>query len=216
MKQWGVWEVVPLATCWAATGKNPLGGKWVDVNKGDAEAPLVRSRYVAMEFAHQKDDNFFAATPPLEAIRLLLSRAATGRTHGRGGRKILIIDARKAHLHALADRDIFVQLPPEVAQSGMCGHLRRCLYGTRDAPARWEAYLAEQLTLMGFARGAASPCCYKHASHDIQCVVHGDDFAFVGGDADLTWAERKMGEHFLIKVIGRLGGARARARNCDY
>ena len=120
--------------CWRSTGKGPLRGKWVDVNKGDAARPLVRSRYVAMEIAACKDDLFFAATPPLEALRLLLSHAASGRSHGRGGRKMLVMDARKAHLHAPALRDVFVDLPPEIRKPGICGRLKRCLYGARDAP----------------------------------------------------------------------------------
>ena len=73
-----------------------------------------------------------------------------------------VIDACKAHLHALADRTVYVQLPPEVAEEGYCAKLRRSLYGTRDAPKLWEAFLAEQLAALGFVRGRASPCCYHH------------------------------------------------------
>jgi hypothetical protein len=39
-------------------------------------------------------------------------------------------------------------------------------------------------------------------------MVHGDDFVFVGPDADLAWAEKIMEESFLIKVVGKLGGDR--------
>jgi hypothetical protein len=136
----------------------------------------------------------------------LISRAATGRSSGKGGRKILVIDARKAHLHALTDRDIFVQLPPEIREPGFCGRLRRCLYGTRDASARWEAFLASELKKHGFVQGVASACCFHHSSRDLRCMVHGDDFVFVGPDSDLAWAEKVMAESFLVKVVGRLGG----------
>ena len=102
MKDWQVWETVPTAACWQATGRAPLQGKWVDVNKGDVANPVVRSRYVAKEFANQRDDEFFAATPPLEALRLLLSHAASGRQTGKGGRQVLVLDALKAHLHAMS------------------------------------------------------------------------------------------------------------------
>eukprot|EP00969_Alexandrium_andersonii_P343490 15182718-Alexandrium_andersonii.AAC.1 len=45
----------------------------------------------------------FAATPPLQALRLLLSDLATRRRgcsdgRRRGARKALLIDVRKAHL----------------------------------------------------------------------------------------------------------------------
>jgi hypothetical protein len=206
MKQWGVWDVVPTTECWKNTGKRPLQSKWVDVNKGDLQRPVVRSRFVAKEFADKRSDEFFAATPPLEALRMLLSHTASGRRSGKGGRKVLVIDARKAHLHALAERLVYVDLPPEAKVPGMCARLRRCLYGTRDAPARWEAFLADELSKMGFARGKASPCCFNHATNDLKCIVHGDDFVFSGSDADLKWVEEEMGRRFLVKVIGKLGG----------
>ena len=178
----------------------------MDVNKGDSKRPLVRSRYVAMEIAYSKDDHFFAATPPLEALRLLLSKVASGRTCGTGGRQILVVDARKAHLHAFAERELYVQLPPEVAQAGQCARLLRSLYGTRDSPALWEAFLAEQLHQLGFRRGEASPCCFRHKTRDLPCVVHGDDFVFAGNDSDLAWTAKSMEAKFLVKMIGRLGG----------
>ena len=168
MGSWKVWDVVPVTQCWSRTGKAPLKGKWVDVNKGDRTRPVIRCRWVAKEFATYKSAEFFAATPPLEALRMMISHAASGRAHGRGGRKLLVIDARKAHLHAMAGREVFVDLPPEQRVPGMCARLNRCFYGTRDAPARWEAFLAEQLTLMGFTRGKASTCCYQHATREFR------------------------------------------------
>eukprot|EP00969_Alexandrium_andersonii_P230338 10171997-Alexandrium_andersonii.AAC.3 len=64
MGSWGVWDVRPTSECLSRTGKKPIGGRWVDHNKGDAESPNVRSRYVAKDIAHYKDDSMFAATPP--------------------------------------------------------------------------------------------------------------------------------------------------------
>eukprot|EP00969_Alexandrium_andersonii_P131179 5801125-Alexandrium_andersonii.AAC.1 len=76
----------------------------------------------------------FAATPPLEALRLLLYDLATrrrGRVDGRrrGARKALPIHVRKAHLHAYVDEDVYVALPPGAPQPGMRAKLRRSLYG---------------------------------------------------------------------------------------
>ena len=200
---WGVWDEVPVEECRRVTNKNPLGGKWVDVNKGDAAAPLVRCRYVAKEIAFTRNDDFFAATPPLEALRLLVSHAASNRDKNL---KLMVMDARKAHLHAMAERDVFVDLPPELRRPGFCAKLRRCLYGTRDAPARWEAYLTGELAKMGFVRGLASPCCFYNAKTEVQCIVHGDDFVFVGTGEDLSKIEKQMQTGFLIKLMGRLGG----------
>eukprot|EP00969_Alexandrium_andersonii_P088626 3909664-Alexandrium_andersonii.AAC.1 len=92
----------------------------------------------------------FAATPPLEALRLLLSDLATRRRgcangRRRGARKALLIDVRKARLHAYVEDDVYAALPPDVSQPGMCAKLCRSLRGTRAAPARREALHASVL-----------------------------------------------------------------------
>jgi hypothetical protein len=203
MLDWGVWERASIADCWAETGKAPIGSKWVDVNKGDATKPLIRSRFVVKEIATYKSDDFFAATPPLEALRLLLSLVASSEHHDI---KVEVLDARKAHLHAFAERTVFTRLPPEVDEPGYCARLVRCLYGTRDAPKRWEAFLAEQLVALGFARGKASPCCYFNAELNVRCIVHGDDFVLTGRAGALDQVKVGMHERFLLKELGRLGG----------
>ena len=125
-------------------GKRHRQGRWVDCNKGDAAKPDVRCRWVAKEVAYQHSDQLFAATPPLEALRLLVSEAATraqpvgvSRCGGARRKKLIFLDAKKAHLHAPAVRDVCVELPPERARPGYCCRLRRCLCGTRDAPQQW-------------------------------------------------------------------------------
>ena len=54
-------------------GKGPSTTKWSDINKGDDCKPKYRSRNVAGEIARKKQDGLFAATPPLEVMKLLLS-----------------------------------------------------------------------------------------------------------------------------------------------
>ena len=51
--------------------------RWIDINKGDDDNPNYRSRMVGEEFNDREIEGLFAATPPLEALRLLLSWAAT-------------------------------------------------------------------------------------------------------------------------------------------
>ena len=73
-------------------------------------------------------DDLFAEAPPLEALRLLLSRAATRRKDGRY-RELIFIDARKAHLHPKCEEDAYVELPSECGcPEGMCGKLVKSVY----------------------------------------------------------------------------------------
>ena len=64
MQDWKVWEVRTIQECKEVTGKAPIGGRWVDHNKGDAESPKIRCRWVAKDIAKWRDDAMFAAPPP--------------------------------------------------------------------------------------------------------------------------------------------------------
>ena len=60
------------------TGRNPVGFKWIDTNKGSADAPHYRSRLVCTEVRHKGVEPIFSATPPLETLRVLLGVACPG------------------------------------------------------------------------------------------------------------------------------------------
>eukprot|EP00974_Lingulodinium_polyedra_P076391 7392669-Lingulodinium_polyedra.AAC.1 len=52
----------------------------------------------------------------------------------------LWVDIKRAHFVSPATRDIAVELPDELKQSGedLVGLLRKSMYGTRDMAANWE------------------------------------------------------------------------------
>ena len=55
------------------TGGNITKVRWIDVNKEDFANAIYCSRIVGKEFNTGKDDNLYAATPPLEALRTVTS-----------------------------------------------------------------------------------------------------------------------------------------------
>ena len=72
-----VWRKVPRSDALRLQGKPPITVKWIDVNKGDDECPNYRSRLVAREVRKPWEASIFAPTPPLEALRSVISLAAT-------------------------------------------------------------------------------------------------------------------------------------------
>ena len=60
-----------------ARGCNVVGGRWVDVDKGDDNKPDYRSMFVAKEINTGQEDGLYASTPPLEAMRWLMGEADT-------------------------------------------------------------------------------------------------------------------------------------------
>ena len=137
---------------------------------------LIRSRLVARDFkGGDKDrDDLFAETPLLEAKRMLFSRAATRRKDGRF-RKLLFVDARKAHLNPKCEEDVYIELPAESeSKPGMCGKLDFWLYGFRPAAAAWEKHYSGLLEGVGFERGISCGVVFYHKSRDLALAVHGD------------------------------------------
>ena len=123
----------------------------------------------------------FAATPPLEALKILLSLALTegiGYMKGREeeGMNIEFIEIKRAYLQADARRDVYVELPQEDGQAGMCAKLKKAMYGTRDAAQSSEATYRKAHEESGFWIGKASLCVMFHPERNLRLVVHGDDF----------------------------------------
>ena len=119
---------------------------------------------------------------------------------------MLLIDVKKALLNPKCVEDVFVELPEKVgAKTNMVGKLVHWLYGFRPAAAAWENHYAEKLTEAGFTRGLATPVSFYHAQRDINLVVHGDDFTFVGESGELDWVESQMKSWYEVKVRARLG-----------
>merc|ERR1739836_46716 len=182
----GLYDKVPEVECWARTGKAPISTKWIDINKGDNTNPKYRSRNVAREIAKSKLDGLFAATPPLEVMKLLLSVLTTGNK----GERLMVADVKRAYFHAKSKRLTYVKLPPEdirPGEEGMCGRLNFSMYGTRDAAANWSEEYTERLKRIGFSVGKATPCAFYHSTRGLRAHVHGDDFVVVGKPKELKW-----------------------------
>ena len=77
IRSYNVYVKAPVEESYRETGKGPVSTKWLDTNKGDSVHPNIRSRFVAREIAHERDTAMVAATPPLEANKLLYSLATT-------------------------------------------------------------------------------------------------------------------------------------------
>ena len=92
-----VWKKIPRSMA-MAKGWKVIKARWLDVNKGDDASPNYRSRLAAREVRKAWEASVFAPTPPLEALRSVLSFAATdfvGRAPCIGRRQRP--DVRDAH-----------------------------------------------------------------------------------------------------------------------
>ena len=117
-----VWELRTIEECRKHTGKPPVALRWFDVSKGDDVNPNIRLRLAVRQIRQAGEEAVFAMTPPLEALRSIISLAATdlpGRPlhardpHSERRTQISPIDIRRAYSNASTDGSdpTYVALP---------------------------------------------------------------------------------------------------------
>ena len=172
--------------------------RWIDINKGDTENPNYRSRLVAKEFKTDINPELYAATPPSECLRMLISRMAS-----QEGSEMMYADVSRAYFYAKAVRPVYVKLPDEDRGEGdheMCGRLMMSMYGTRDAATNWAAEYTETLLQEGYVRGQANTCLFHKPKTNVAVMVHGDDFVAVGHKKGLAGVQGALEETYKLKV----------------
>ena len=124
--------------------------RWVDVGKGDAMVPNIRSCIVAREIRGPEEVAIFAPTPPLEALRTVLSLAVTQfpgnvkKSRDRNSEECMqlsMVDLSRAYFNSQINdsRPSCAALPPEHPRhgSGLGGKFLRRMCGTRRAAEWW-------------------------------------------------------------------------------
>ena len=177
--------------------------RWLVINKGDMACPNHRSRLVGREFNNHRDDSLYAATPPLESHRVVISHAATnmlGRSDG--GRELMVNDVSRAYFYAPARRALYMKLPAEGTEAlpNQVGNLGFCVYGTRDAARGWQGNLSAHLISLGFEQGRGHPAVFVHRARYILTIVHGDDCVSSSTGEYLDWLEGELGKKYAIKT----------------
>ena len=133
-----VYSRVPRSHQLQTAGKT-IGTRWLDVNKGDGTVRDYRSRLVGKEFRHGQDDTLYASTPPLEALRAILSYVATHgtgigdnqRQQGKVLKGIMLNYIKRASFYAAARRDLYIELLKEGAEcsKGSAGQAQTLFMG---------------------------------------------------------------------------------------
>ncbi|MBS94029.1 MAG: hypothetical protein CL799_06265 [Chromatiales bacterium] len=215
----GVWLKRPKDEARRKTGRPAITVRWVDVNKGDDLHPRYRSRLVARQLKarDRSGASFFAPTPPLEALRTVLSMAVSRigdwqpvwDPEAADRMQISFVDIARAYFNAKLDEgeQTYVCLPNEDDDSEThCAKLLRHMYGTRAAADGWqEEYSSFLVERLGFNQGQSSPCVFRHPERQLVASVHGDDFTTAGAKHDLDWYEHELEAHYECTIQPRIG-----------
>ena len=114
----------------------------------------------------------FSATPPVEALRFVLSMAMTLQSDPPDPIVVKHIDNTRAHPHVSCKRELYV-VPPK--QMGFADkrimELLKNLYGIRDAGQGFELFVAEVMVeLLGYTQGTFNPCLFHHVDKGIRGI----------------------------------------------
>lgn len=212
-----IYDRVPLSQCLAVTGREPISTKWVDINKGDDQRPLYRSRWVAREIKKKKapgeqlsEVELFAATPPVEIFYLICSMLMTQHKGRARDLRLGSWDVSRAHFMGTVERDLFISLPPEDLHQDtdtepMCGKLNRSMYGTQDASRIFQKDWNQVLANHDFEIGKLCPATFKHKTRNMWGMVHGDDFLVLANDVDLQFMDSVLRSKYKVRWEATLG-----------
>ncbi len=76
----------------------------------------------------------------------------------------------------------------------------------RPAASAWEKHYTEMIDSVGVRRAKAAPTVFCNPETEVRCVVHGDDFMFLGYSDELKKIADTMREWYELKVRGVLDG----------
>lgn len=203
MHKLGVYREV-TADCCKKRGLKPINTRFLYTNKGDTKHLNIRVRLVAQEMARVTtllpDESItFAATPPLEALRAMLSLAMTGPMQKSDHEIVLgFFHISRAHFHSRARRLIVVRVPKEDA-----------MYGTKNAAMCFDAECERLMEGMKFQVGKYNPCLYLDSARAIAVFRHGNDFVVAAARSKIQDFKKELSEHLLVKHLGTLGPSEA-------
>jgi transposase InsO family protein len=193
-------------------GMKALGVRFVFTIKRDANGNIERykARLVVKGYLQREGVDFnevFAPVSKHTTLRALLALVAAEDL------ELHQLDIKTAFLNGDLEEEVYVEQPPGFEQGGpgiVC-HLKKALYGLRQAPRAWHLKLKAELAKMGFAPSEADPALFirKQEGGNIYLLVYVDDILVAGKRLDdvtqvkkeicATFEARDMGEaHFFL------------------
>ena len=197
----GTFELVQLPP-----GRKAIGSRWVFKVKRNADGSVERfkGRVVAQGFAQRPGFDFtetFAPTPKWAALRAILALAAFEDLH------LESVDISSAFLNGDLEEEVYMRQPEGFEEKGKdwVWHLKKSIYGLKQAGRCWHQKLNHVLESMGFRRITCehSIWVYQQGSTKVIVPVFIDDMTIAAKSMD-TIEELKSGlkKHFKLRELG--------------
>lgn len=198
IEELGLWCPVPPDHFMQRLGTPPIPTRWELCKKGDDERPDIRARLVVQETRRRSTiaagdiAATLSATPPVEALRMVLSM--TMMLHSDPADPIVVkqVDTTRAHPHVDTKRENYVVPPKQMGfDEKKIMELLKDLYGIRDPGQGFEFIFVDVIV--------------KHrnfAPRGMIVFVHGEDFSGVGARSQLKLFALELAKNMLVNGKG--------------
>jgi hypothetical protein len=163
-----------------------------------------KARLVAKGFMQREGVDFtetFAPVSKHTTLRALLALVAEEGLH------LHQLDVKTAFLNGELEEDIYMVQPPGYVEGGprtVC-HLRKSLYGLRQAPRAWYAKLKMELEKLGFKESVADAGLFilDKGDHKVFLMVYVDDMLIASRELSSVVAVKELlGSVFDVHDLG--------------
>jgi hypothetical protein len=194
------WELVDLPR-----GHKPIGLKWVFKVKRDEHGAVIKHkvRLVAKGYVQKQGINFkevFTPVARIKSVRLLLALATNESW------PVHHMDVKSTFLNGELEEEVYVAHAPSFivpSKEGKVLHLRKALYGLRQAPHAWNAKLDATMTSLGFQRSKSEHAMY--ARRNLLVGVNVVEPMIIGSSIDeIQCFKAEMKNTFCMSDLGLL------------
>lgn len=177
-------------------GRKTVKCRWVFAQKSDGRK---KARLVAKGFSQVEGvdfDEIFSPVVRFETVRLAFALSALMDWHIEG------LDVKSAFLYGKLDEEIFMEQPEGykiVGQEDKVFHLKRSLYGLKQAALSWWKALEGSMKELGFSGIQSDAGLFLHSRDKelyVLVIVYVDDALFIGPNLEYV---RTMKNRFMKK-----------------
>jgi len=185
-------------------GSRTIPVKWVYKLKKSPTGVVERfkARLVAKGYKQREGidfDEVYAPVSKHSSLRAVLALAAAEDL------ELHVLDIKTAFLNGELEETVYIDQPPGYEQGSKVAHLRRALYGLRQAPRAWHLRLKQELESMGFEASDADPGLFtsQHKTGLITMLVYVDDLLIAAhSSAAVSFVKDKIMKAFDTRDLG--------------
>ena len=202
LKDTGTWETVLCPT-----GHNIVGSKWVFQikRKADGDIDKYKARLVVRGFTQIYGTDYFETYSPIAKLSSLCTILALA-AHEDWDIDCFDFDGAYLNGELGKDEDIYMKNPPGYDEDdSTIKHLKKSLYGLKQAGRKWYDMLKHTLTNLGFRVSDADPGVFHahNGDHPTIIAIHVDDCTITSSSAELVQDyKRKINVRHSITDLG--------------